>query len=43
MHAMKSATRTSSLALAMVAIAASFALPQFAQAETVVRIGMTAV
>jgi ABC-type transport system substrate-binding protein len=40
MHAMKS--RTSSFALAMVAIAASFALPQFAQAETVVRIGMTA-
>jgi ABC-type transport system substrate-binding protein len=39
---MKSATRTSSLALAMMAIAASFALPQFAQAETVVRIGMTA-
>jgi ABC-type transport system substrate-binding protein len=39
---MKSATRKSTIALAMMAIAASFALPQTAQAETVVRIGMTA-
>ena len=42
MYAMKSVTRKSSIALAMMAIAASFALPQAAQAETVVRIGMTA-